>query len=78
MFCQREKTRPSLAVLLSFDTKQNQQLDCIEGAESVRVSWDAQLHPWATTLGTDNLSLVYSSSFGTAISAPLLWPHISC
>ena len=55
---QRENTRQSLEILNSFRHKIDQQLDSTGASEGIRVSRDAQLHPWATTLATDR-SLVF-------------------
>ena len=47
----------SLEILNSYRSKLDIQLECFSGRESVKVSRDAQLHPWAAALFTDRNSL---------------------
>jgi hypothetical protein len=56
-FRQNNNHRYSLEILNSYRRKLDIQLECFSGRESVKVSWDAQLHPWAAALFTDRNSL---------------------
>jgi hypothetical protein len=56
-FHQNNNHRYSLEILNSYRRKLDVQLECFSGRESVKVSRDAQLHPWAAALFTDRNSL---------------------
>ena len=54
---QSEKRRCLLDLFNSFCHKIDQQLDYFEGFECLKISRDAQLHPWANSLATERFPL---------------------
>ena len=56
-FRQLEQRKYSMEILNNDRHKLDEKLDCFSGAESFKVSRDAQLHPWACAMFTDRNSL---------------------
>jgi hypothetical protein len=54
---QMERIRVSLDLLDAFRYKLDQQLEYFGGLDSFKISRDAQLHPWANLLATEQFPL---------------------